>query len=57
MIQLWLGFVFCFVWLISNRMIQSLGRTLNQKIDLYLDSSSDYCIQIDNLPFGDYTEG
>ena len=55
MIQLWLGFVFCFIWMVCLRMMQTFGRNLNQKIDHYLDSSSDYCIQIDNLPYGNYT--
>lgn len=56
-VQLWLGFLFCCVWMVVTRMIQSLGRRLNMRIDRYLDSSSDYCIQIDNLPFGSYIEG
>lgn len=55
-IQVWLGFVFCVVWLIALRVIRSMGRVLNQKIDRFLDSSSDYVIQIDNLPIGKYTE-
>ena len=55
--QLWLGFLFCLVWMIGLKIIQSFGRMLNEQIDLYLDSSSDYCVQIDNLPFGEYTEG
>ena len=33
-----------------------MGRILNKKVDEYLDSSSDYVIQISNLPFENYTE-
>lgn len=55
-IQIWLGVLFCFVWIVSIRIIRSMGRILNKKIDSFLDSSSDYVIQISNLPFGGYTE-
>lgn len=49
-IQLWLGFVICLVWIIGIRVVRSLGRLLNRKIDSELDSSSDYCIEISHLP-------
>lgn len=55
-VQVWLGFVLCLVWIISIRVLRSLGRILNKKIDNLLDSSSDYVIQISNLPYGEYTE-
>lgn len=55
-IHLWLGFVMCVIWIIGTRIIRSMGRILNRKIDSLLDSSSDYVIQIYNLPYGGYTE-
>ena len=55
-IHLWLGFVMCVIWIIGTRIIRSMGRILNKKIDSLLDSSSDYVIQIYNLPYGGYTE-
>ncbi len=54
-IQVWLGFVFCIIWLVFIRIIRSMARIFNRKIDASLDSSSDYVIQIYNLPFGEYT--
>jgi len=54
-IQVWLGFLFCTIWIIALRIIRSMGRILNKKIDENLDSSSDYVIQIYNLPIGKYT--
>lgn len=55
-IHLWLGFTMCVIWIIGTRIIRSMGRILNKKIDSLLDSSSDYVIQIYNLPYGGYTE-
>jgi len=55
-IHLWLGFTMCVIWIIGTRIIRSMGRILNRKIDSLLDSSSDYVIQIYNLPYGGYTE-
>lgn len=55
-IQVWLGLVICIIWLMAIRIIRSMGRIFNRKIDASLDSSSDYAIQIYNLPFGEYTE-
>lgn len=55
-IHLWLGFLMCVIWIIGTRIIRSMGRILNRKIDSLLDSSSDYVIQIYNLPYGGYTE-
>ncbi len=55
-IQVWLGFILCLIWIISIRIIRSMGRILNKKIDSFLDSSSDYVIQISNLPYAKYTE-
>lgn len=55
-VQLWLGFLFCTIWILALRIIRSMGRILNKKIDDNLDSSSDYVIQIYNLPIGKYTE-
>lgn len=55
-IQVWLGFLMCIIWIIGTRIIRSMGRILNKKIDSLLDSSSDYKIQIYNLPYGSYTE-
>ena len=54
--QVWLGFLFCVVWVFGLRIIRTKGRELNVKIDHYLDSSSDYVIQMSNLPYGNYTE-
>lgn len=54
-VQVWLGFVLCLVWIIAIRVLRSMGRILNKKIDNLLDSSSDYVIQISNLPHGNYT--
>jgi hypothetical protein len=54
-VQVWLGFLLCFIWVIAIRVIRSLGRILNKKIDNLLDSSSDYVIQLSNLPCGAYT--
>lgn len=54
-IHLWLGFVMCVIWIIGTRIIRSMGRILNRKIDSLLDSSSDYVIQVYNLPYGGYT--
>lgn len=51
-IQVWLGFASCIIWLISIRVLRSMARIFNRKIDASLDSSSDYVIQIYNLPFG-----
>ena len=55
-IQVWLGFLLCLIWVIAIRVLRSLGRILNKKIDNLLDSSSDYVIQISNLPYGSYSE-
>lgn len=55
-VQVWLGFLFCTIWILALRIIRSMGRILNKKIDDNLDSSSDYVIQIYNLPIGKYTE-
>lgn len=46
----------CIIWIIGTRIIRSMGRILNRKIDSLLDSSSDYKIQIYNLPYASYTE-
>ncbi len=54
-VQVWLGFLLCLIWVIAIRVIRSLGRILNKKIDNLLDSSSDYVIQLSNLPCGAYT--
>jgi hypothetical protein len=53
-IQVWLGFALCVFWIIGIKVIRSMGRILNKKIDSLLDSSSDYVIQISNLPNGNY---
>lgn len=55
-VQVWLGFLLCLIWVIAIRVIRSLGRILNKKIDNLLDSSSDYVIQLSNLPCGAYTQ-
>lgn len=54
-VQVWLGFLLCIVWIVSIRVLRSMGRILNRKIDSFLDSSSDYMIQITNLPNGKYS--
>lgn len=54
-IQVWLGFLLCVIWIVAIRVIRSMGRILNKRIDSLLDSSSDYVIQIYNLPSGGYT--
>lgn len=55
-IQVWLGFALCVFWIIGIKVIRSMGRILNKKIDSLLDSSSDYVIQISNLPNGNYNQ-
>lgn len=55
-IQVWLGLIICIIWILGIRIVRSFGRQLNKKIDSRLDSSSDYCIQVSNLPLGDFTE-
>lgn len=45
-IQVCLGIILCIIWILSVRVIRSMGRNLNKKIDGFLDSSSDYVIQI-----------
>lgn len=55
-IQAWLGFLLCVIWIVAIRVLRSMGRILNKRIDSLLDSSSDYVIQIYNLPYGGYTE-
>lgn len=54
-IQVWLGLLMCVIWILGTRIIRSMGRILNKKIDSLLDSSSDYVIQIYNLPYGGYS--
>ena len=54
--QVWLGLLFCLVWILGMRIIRNMGRNLNRKVDQFLDSSSDYVVQISNLPEGTYTE-
>lgn len=54
--DLWLGFLFCLIWITALRIIRTQGRNLNQKINHYLESSSDYCVEVNNLPFGEFSE-
>ena len=48
--QLVLGLVVCIIWSISLRLIRAVGRRKMKIIDERLDSSSDYCILLENLP-------
>ena len=54
--QLVLGLIICIVWSVSLRLIRAKGRRKMHEIDNKLDSSSDYCILLENLPEGDYSE-
>ena len=56
MIQLVLGLVVCIFWSIGVRLIRAVGRKKERNIDDLLDSSSDYCIFLENLPAGKYSE-
>ena len=56
MVQVWLAIPVCFFWAVGIRLIRNMGRRLNEKIDDKLDSSSDYCIWIEDLPTGKYHE-
>ncbi len=38
------------------RLIRYFGKTEDQSIDAYLNSSSDYAVMISNLPYGEYHE-
>lgn len=46
LVQLWLGFGFCFIWIITLRFIKYLGREKNRLVDERLRSASDYAIKI-----------
>ena len=51
-VQLWLGLAACLIWIIAVKLIRVLGRRKNREVDEFLNSSSDYSIKIDKLPFG-----
>ena len=53
---MWLGFIFCLLWIIGVRLITKLGIEKDNKIDLSLNSASEYTLSIGNLPFGEFTE-
>ena len=53
---MWLGFIFCLLWIIGVRLITKLGIEKDNKIDLSLNSASEYTLSIGNLPFGGFTE-
>ena len=54
--QLVLGVIISFLWAFCIRIIRDTGRHLNKEIDDKLDSSSDYCIWLEDLPAGNYNE-
>ena len=56
MVQVWLAVPMCLFWAIGIRIIRKMGRYKNKQIDDKLDSSSDYCIWIQDLPSGKYNE-
>ncbi len=55
-IQVWLGLILCVIWLLGIKLISILAHDLNNKIDMNLDSASDYSIKIENLPYNSYNE-
>ena len=55
-VQLVLGVIISFLWAFCIRIIRDTGRHLNKEIDNKLDSSSDYCIWLEDLPAGNYNE-
>ena len=55
-LQLWLGFIFCMVWIVAVRLITELGIKKDTEIDESLNSASDYTLRVENLPFGKYNE-
>ena len=54
--QLTLGIFIVLAWIIALSVLRFYGRLKNKDIDTKLDSSSDYCIEINDLPYGDYHE-
>lgn len=55
-IQWWLGVGFCFLWIFILRFIKYFGKNEDHSVDQSLNSSSDYAIIIENLPYGEYEE-